>query len=81
MSLAGVILPRKEKNIMRVKTKQVTFSTRGILVSTTDTRLANKLNQKVTVRSLCNGLPAHYETTDDNTILIFVGRELYELET
>lgn len=62
-----------------LKTKNISMSFSGFLLSTTDTRLARRLNQKVSVKTLCKGFPAHYETTEDNTILIFVGRELYEL--
>lgn len=59
---------------------QIKLTTRGKLVSTTDMKRAGSLNKSVTVQQIVGAYPAHYEQVDNNTILVFARRELYEIK-
>jgi hypothetical protein len=51
----------------------------GVLVSTTDLKKASKLGKRFRLKSFITIEPVHYKKTEEGTILIDDGRELYEL--
>lgn len=57
----------------------ITLDIRGTLISTTDMKRAKKLGQRINLKRLIHGRRAHYETTSDNTILIYTDSDLYEI--
>lgn len=52
----------------------------GRLIGTTDLKQASRIGKKLRIGSLIRGTHAHYEVTKEGTVLIYAGRELYELE-
>lgn len=60
--------------------QNVTLNFSGVLVSTTDIKRARRLGRKCSIKALIHGARAHYEITNDGTVLIYAGRELYELK-
>lgn len=65
-------------NTLAINNK-ITLGTRGKLVSTTDMNWARRLGRRVSIRSLLNSNPGHYELTDDSVIVYAFG-EMFELE-
>lgn len=56
----------------------VTEDTSGLLIGTTDLKLARFIGRRVTVRDIIRDRIGHYMIEDDH-IVVTVARELYEL--
>lgn len=65
---------------MQTTLANVTETTTGELVSTTDLKKARFLGRRLSVRALIRGRVAHYELVDGQTVLIYAASELYELK-
>jgi hypothetical protein len=65
---------------MQVTQNKISKETRGELVSTTDTKRARLLGRRVSIKQILAGRLAHFEVIDTG-VLLYAGRELYELKT